>query len=75
MYESVYIIASPVADVVKSAVVIKKLLVVRYYASGGRVGIEIVIYMQTVNIIPANDVGYHHTCIVSVLLFCWVQYI
>ena len=71
--EEVYIIAPPISDIIETLCVVGKILLVRNGQTCNRVGVEVVVYVQTINVVPPYYICCNSTDIVAILLLCGVK--
>ena len=67
LHKTVHVVAAPVADVADTIRVITEKICVWNFLASHRIRIEIVVDMQSVNIVAAQDVAHHRTDILTVL--------
>ena len=66
--EAAHVVASPVADVSESPALLTEELLVWNLLAGCGIRIEIVVDMETIDVVAAHDVGSHTAGIVGCLL-------
>ena len=71
--ESAHVVAAPVANVAESPASQPEELLVGNLLASHRIWVEIIIYMETVDVVAAHDIGCHTAGIVGCLLETWVQ--
>ena len=71
--EQVHIISAPVTNVFHSVAVSSELSAVIYRLTGNRIRIKVIVYVESVYIISANNVLHHAADIVTALRDAWIH--
>ena len=74
LYEEVYVVAPPVAFV-RDAVIMESVFIIVWYVEAcDRIGIEVVVHVNTVNIVTCYDIAHYVANVIAVLGNTRVQY-
>ena len=65
--EEVYIITSPIIDIRKPSPVTLEVLLVGNGLSCSRIGIEVIVNMESVDIVTAHNIIHHRTDVIAIL--------
>ena len=75
LYKQIHVVTSPVAYVAETLWIVLKILLIGNLTPCNGVGVEVVIYVQSVNIVTTYDISHYPADIVAILLFCRIEQI